>query len=173
MKKLKVAGLLVAAVSLGASAVAQNPDTRPAPEFFRFDFSLKELEGGKLINARNYQLMAKADENAATSSIRSGGRVPIGGEKGVTYIDVGVNIDVRRVTHIKDELSLDVIAEVSGTIDGAEGQPRPQTGPPVVRQTRWNSLVLIPIRKPSVIFASDDPTSKRQMQLEVTATPIR
>jgi hypothetical protein len=44
----------------------------------------------------------------------------------------------------------------------------------VVRQAKWSSIVLIPIRKgPTVIFSSDDPASKRQLQLEVTATPLQ
>jgi hypothetical protein len=30
----------------------------------------------------------------------------------------------------------------------------------------------VPIRKPTVIFSSDDTTTKHQMQVELTATPI-
>ena len=139
-------------------------------EFYRLDFTLKELEGGKIVNSRNYQMMVKADENSNfTSSIRSGGKVPFGGN----YIDVGVNIDVKRVAHItKDELALDVVSEVSGSVEPGDGQVR-QSGPPIVRQSRWNSTVLVTLRKPQTIFSSDDATSKRVMQLELTATPIR
>jgi hypothetical protein len=32
--------------------------------------------------------------------------------------------------------------------------------------------VIVPVKKPTVIFVSDDMSSKRQMQLELTATPI-
>jgi hypothetical protein len=38
---------------------------------------------------------------------------------------------------------------------------------------KWNAPVIVPLRKATVIFASDDPSSKRQMQLELTATPIK
>jgi hypothetical protein len=32
--------------------------------------------------------------------------------------------------------------------------------------------VIVPLKKPTVIFSSDDLTTKHQMQLELTATPI-
>jgi hypothetical protein len=32
--------------------------------------------------------------------------------------------------------------------------------------------VIVPLKKPTVVFSSDDVASKRQMQLELTATPI-
>ena len=173
MKRLNAAFLLAATVALSASALAQDANAPSgSPEYFRLDFALKETEGGKLVNSRAYQMMVRTNETNM-SSIRSGGRVPVSsGEKSVTYIDVGVNIDVRRVNHsVKDELNFEVTSEVSGTID----PPSPQTpfvGPPVIRQSRWNSIVAVPLRKPTVVFSSDDPTSKRQLQLEITATPI-
>jgi hypothetical protein len=43
---------------------------------------------------------------------------------------------------------------------------------PVIRQNRWSSNVVVPLKKPTLIFASDDATSKRQMQLELTAAPV-
>jgi hypothetical protein len=167
MNRLNFLLLLAAGI-----AYAQNPQTKLDAEYFRLDFSLKEMEGSRAVNTRNYQMMVRTDENGL-SSIRAGGRLPlpVGQDKGYTYIDVGVNIDVRRVNHVKDELSLEVISEVSGAVEPVPPQPA-SSGPPVVRQTRWNSIVLIPIRKPTTIFSSDDPTSKRQLQLEVTATPL-
>jgi hypothetical protein len=47
-----------------------------------------------------------------------------------------------------------------------------ESNPPVVRQNKWDSNVTVPLRKPVVVFSSDDLTSKHQMQLEITATPI-
>jgi len=44
--------------------------------------------------------------------------------------------------------------------------------PPTIRQNRWSSSVVVPLSKPTVIFSSDDLTSKRQFQLELTATLI-
>jgi hypothetical protein len=170
MKKLKAAFLFAGTLALSAVALAQNENTKLNAEYFRFDFSLKETEGGKVVNTRNFQTMARTDE-AGMSSIRSNGKVPVPNEKGFSYVDVGVSIDVRHVNHVKDELSVEIIADISGTLE-PPNPATPQTGPPVIRQTRWNSIVLIPIRKPVVIFSSDEPGSKRQLQLEITATPI-
>jgi hypothetical protein len=170
MTRLKFA--LALATVVASSAWAQNENSKLNAEYFRLDFNLKEMEGSKLISTRAYQMMVRTDETAL-SSIRSGARVPVpNGDKATTYIDVGVNIDVRRVNHVKDDLSVDVISEVSGAAEPVSSTT-PQSGPPVIRQTRWNSIVSIPLRKPTVIFSSDDPTSKRQLQLEVTATPVR
>ena len=161
MKKLISMFLFVGAV------MAQNESKPvPPPEFFRLEFTVIELEGGKQINTRNYQMMAQTGNSVA--SIRSGGRVPVSqGEKNFTYIDVGMNIDVRKLTRMNDQLSLEVIVDSNGSPDS-----NTQSGPPVIRQTRWDSTVEVPFRKPTIIFMSDDPASKRQLQLQVTATPV-
>jgi hypothetical protein len=61
---------------------------------------------------------------------------------------------------------------VSADLSTVQPSEAPNT-PPIIRQNRWGSHVLVPLKKPTVIFSSDDLTTKRQMQLEVTATPIR
>jgi len=173
MKRL--ASLIVLAAALSASGLAQNPAPPGGPEFFRLDFNLKETDGGKVVNTRAYQMMVRA-EDPGTSSIRSGGRVPVAGDKGFTYVDVGVNLDVKRLVpsrSSRDEATMDIVAEVSGTLELGEPKASPAALPPTVRQTRFNSTVLVPLRKPTVLFSSEDPTTRRQLQLEVTATPIR
>ena len=163
---------LCAAAFLCTATSAQSDTSKPpapSPEYFRFDFSLKELENGKLVNTRSYQMMVRTADSV--SSIRSGGRVPVTNDKGFQYVDVGVNIDVRHVNHVREELACELTADVTGSVESGGDQPRP-SNPPVIRQARWNASVLIAIRKPTVVFMSDDPTSKRQLQLEVTATPI-
>jgi hypothetical protein len=59
------------------------------------------------------------------------------------------------------------MTEVTGSVEVSDPH-----APPVIRTTRWNSIVLIPIAKKVVIFSSDDPTSKYQLELDVTATPV-
>jgi hypothetical protein len=85
----------------------------------------------------------------------------------LTYLDVGVNIDCRAAKEIQDQLALNVSAEISGI---ATEQPSNQ---PLIRQTKWESNVIVPLRKPTTIFSSDDPSTKRQTQLELTAIPIK
>ncbi len=161
MKKL---AFIFAALSAVALAQTDAPKPTDAHEFNRLDFVLRETENGKLINTRNFQMMALADQKAA-SLIRSGDKIPVPavGPGGTTiYIDVGVNRAVRQIHRINDELTRGISAEASTSEPGTN----------VVRAAKWESVVLIPIRKPVVIFSSDGPTAKRQLQLEITATPI-
>jgi hypothetical protein len=44
---------------------------------------------------------------------------------------------------------------------------------PVIRQNRWSATAVVPLGKPLTLFSSDDITSKRRMEVEMTATEIR
>jgi hypothetical protein len=80
-----------------------------------------------------------------------------------------VNIDCRSVVEMESDLSMSITADVSGALQEAATS----TPAPVIRNNRWTSTVVIPVRKPTVVFSSDDATTKRQLQLEVTATPLK
>ena len=100
-------------------------------------------------------------------SIRN--EVPFSTGKEYTFLDLGVGIDCRAVKEVAGQLSLYVLADISSALQ----EPTPSSGlPPTVRQNKWSSTVLVPFKKPTVVFSSDDIASKRQMQLELTATPI-
>ncbi len=141
------------------------------PKFYRLDFVVKEVEGGKVVNARNYSMTISNEKNSAGGSIRSGDKIPVlaSGDKAAqyTYIEMGVNIDCRSAVEVSDRLAVNVAADISSV--GAERTSLP----PLIRNTKWSSRVLIPLRKPQTIFLADDTNSKMQMQLELTATPIR
>ncbi len=166
--------LLAMAAGAGFAQTPEAPKSTPPPvHFYKLDFAVKELEGAKVINARSYSMTVAADAKG-TSSIRTGSRTPIPAGQGNTqYIDVGVNIDCRNITELHGDLSLSISADISsvpsepGTTAGS-----PTTLPPTVRQNRWSSSVIVPLKKPTLVFSSDDLASKRQMQLEITATPI-
>jgi len=157
---------LTAAICLaqgeGAKATAEQP------KYFHLDLVVKELDGGKVINARRYSTTVSTD--AGTSVIRTGNKVPVTtGVSGsdntqFTYVDVGVNIDCRGAKEIGTDLALFVGAEISSAATASLH--------PLIRQTKWSSNVIVPIGRPTVVFSSDDVTTKGQMQLEVTATPV-
>jgi hypothetical protein len=163
-------GLLGLAIAAGACFAQSADPTR----FYKLEFVVKEVEGAKVVNSRSYYMTMPAESSApnvpGSGSIRTGSRVPTptssnGG--GFSYIDVGVNIDCKMLREMTSEISVFVTADISShTIE-------PTLPAPVIRQNRWSSLVVVPIKKPTIIYASDDTTSKRQMQLELTATPIR
>jgi hypothetical protein len=147
------------------AAFAQQAKPVDDPRFFRLDFVLKELEGGKVLNSRAYT-MSISTSRGPDSSIRTGSKVPTPGKDGgIIYVELGTSIDCRQLMIVGNDLSIYVNADVSSLAEGS-------TNPPVIRQNKWGAVVLIPLRKPTVVFSSDDPMSKRQMQLEVTATPI-
>ena len=169
----------LALVLAAGTSLAQNLEP---PKYYKLDFVVKETEAGKVLNSRNYSITLAADGLSGSSpaavannafgpshSIRSGSRVPVRTTKGdFTFIDLGVNIDCRQVREVQNGLSLSVTADVTST-----AQEAPEVGYPVLRQNKWTSNVLVPIKKPTLLFSSDDVSSKRQMQLELTATPIK
>jgi len=145
---------------------AQSDDAKPAAEhsrYFHLEFVVKELDAGKVINARHYSTNTVVGQKGV---IRTGNKVPVqaGNPVGITYIDVGVSIDCTVEQEIEGNLPLNVTVEISSSATSSN--------PPMIRQTKWSSNVIVPIGKPTVVFSSDDVASKGQTQLELTATPI-
>ncbi len=139
-------------------------------KYFHLDFVVKEVDGGKVINARNYSttISTARSDIFATTSIRSGEKVPVvqtGGQ--FTYVEAGVNIDCRAATELPNQLAIFVAVDISGA-----GTPERPLAPPLIRNTKWSSSVLVTLRKQTVIFSSDEASSKHQMQVDLTATPI-
>jgi hypothetical protein len=152
---------------LTGTAFAQT-EVKPVedPTFYRLDFVVKELDGGKLVNSRAYSMSISNAHNSQNASIRTGSRVPVPGKDGSTsYMEIGINFDCRNAKMVGADLALYVSADVSNVAE-------PTSTPPVIRNHRWGGDVIVPLRKPTIVFSSDDAMSKRQMQLELTATPI-
>ncbi|MBV9082637.1 MAG: hypothetical protein JOZ62_08180 [Acidobacteriaceae bacterium] len=136
------------------------------PKYYRLEFTVKEIEGGKVINSRSYAAIAAATNKC---SIRTDDSVPVARAPN-TYqtVDIGTHIDCQ-IKEAGEQLWISVAAQVSSFAPTeVNGQQQP-----LIRRVSWNSDVIVPLRKPTVIFSSDDLTSKGQMQLEVTATPIK
>jgi hypothetical protein len=155
--------LLTLACSLGFAQSADAPKEM-ALRYYKLDFVVKDIDEGKVITARNYSIIVRNDNRNGDDQIRAGSKIPIGGDP-PQYVDIGTNIDVGHVIDSSGELSFHLSAEVSNVLsDGSS--PRP-----IIRQNRWSSYVTVPIKKPTIVFSSDDNTTKHIMQLEVTATP--
>jgi hypothetical protein len=82
-------------------------------------------------------------------------------------VDVGVNIDVLNIKEMPDRLAFYIVVEVSSLPAGAADPLRPP-----MRQNKWSSSLVVPLKKATLLFSSDNVDSKSQMQVEVTATPI-
>lgn len=155
---------LLAVTCFGADAVQSK--------FYKLDFVVREVEGGKVLNARTFSMTVSDDTLNNHSIIRTGSKVPYTADGSqFTFLDVGVGIDCYHVAEMRDAMSLVIAADISSIVQESPPASAP-VRQPVVRQNKWNSGVIVPLRKPTVVFSSDDLTTKRQMQIELTATPI-
>lgn len=138
--------------------------------FYRLDFVTKELDDTKVINSRTYSLIVS--DKSGGNSMRSSSKVaiPTGHGDQYQFYDIGVNLDVKEVREVQGQLSVGVAAGITHV--AADSTPNSSL-PPVMRSYNWNSVVLVPLRKATQIFSSDDLGSKRKFQLELTATPVK
>lgn len=170
---MKTISLFAVVMALAVTAPAQTPEAKqPEPKFYKLEIVLKELEAGKVVTARNY-VMTTAFPASITASIRTGDKVAVSTGAGTpntqfTYMDVGVNIDCRINSVTTAEIGLRIGADISSAADN-----KGSSLPPTIVQTRFNGDALVPFRKPTTVFSSDGASSKRQTQLEITATPLQ
>jgi hypothetical protein len=130
---------------------------KPPAHFYKLDFVLKEVDGDRVLNSRAYSMTMSTE--STPSSIRAIAKTAEG-------VDTGVQIDVRNLREIQNEVSLNLMAKVTGV--GEKDAPSHS----VVREFQWGSDVLVPARKPTVVYRSESTTSTSQMEVEVTATPL-
>jgi hypothetical protein len=161
---------ILAVVLLMAGTAFAQAEKDGATAFYHLDFVTKEMDDNKLVNARTYSMIIS---EKSVGNIRTGTRVPVptnanGGQ--VTYLDLGVNIDCSHVQEVSGQLTLSVSADIATAVTETGGAPALA---PVIRQYKWNSSVIVPLRKATQIYSSDDLGSKRKFQLELTATPIK
>lgn len=173
MFRIKVWCMSALAVTLLA-VTCFGEDAAPA-KFYKLDFVVREMEGGKVLNTRAYSMITSDKEKINDhSEIRTGSKVPYSTHADgsqYTFLDVGVSFDCYHMVETRDTMSLVLVADISSVVQ-EPASPSAPTRPPVVRQNKWNSGVIVPLKKPTVVFSSDDLTTKRQMQVELTATPI-
>ncbi len=171
----QIATLLVWAVTSAAlflSAPTTLAQEKPAEKVqkagnvYRLDFAVREKEDGTTLNTRNYVMLL---EDKASGKVRAANRVPIPtGEKGIQYMDVGLNIDCD-LQERDTGISLRVWLEISDF--ASPGQEK--ISPPLLRTIRSEVKTGIPLGKPTVVSVVDDTATKRRYELEVTATMVK
>jgi len=175
-----IAAILCFVLSAATATRAQDSQTKPVAEAkaapaiekpvraFQLDFSVKELEDGKIINTRQYSMNLQADD---ANEIKIGSRVPVETGNGqFQYMDVGTNIWCR-IEQRPDGIPLSVKAEVSNF-----AIPEQSTGHelhPIIRQLQIKASTLAQLGKTMIVGSVDDPNSKRQFQLEVTVNKLK
>jgi hypothetical protein len=159
-----------------ANASGKNPSAAPAAsvvkQFYRLNFVVQEVEGDRVINSRSYTVIMS---DSGQSFIRAGEKVPFTSTSGANaqwqQLDVGVNIDCRKLEITLGGVALDIKAEISSVVE-SHGANSPPSSPPIIRNNQWESRAVLPVKQSSALFSSDDPASKRTMQLKLTVTPI-
>ncbi|HEX7285259.1 MAG TPA: hypothetical protein VF532_03715 [Candidatus Angelobacter sp.] len=140
-----------------------------APESYRLEFKIYELEGGKRTNERAYTMIGGVP--GGWTNLRTGTRVPVTTGEKSTYIDVGVRLDC----HLSEEggkVFAQVRMEISSLVLPEPGnEPRSSTMP-VLRNTNADIGTEIKTGKPQIIASADDVNSKKKVQVELTATRI-
>lgn len=140
---------------------------------FQLTFTLRELDAnGKALNSRRFETMTSIGSLKAggVTLIRAGAKIPVAaGGTNFTYVDIGANFDVGQTRIVKgNQLAMRVSAEIS-SIDNPTGS---ETQPRVIHQNRWQGDVEVPIGGHKVIFSSDDLSSKKVMEIELTVIPV-
>jgi len=147
---------------------------------YRLDFSLNELEGGKKLNTRQYSMYLntadpkdhsyRLSHSENSKDIRIGTRVPVEMKPGeIEYINVGTDISAG-IREQENGLLLDVDCDISSFADPEQAKTSSR---PLLRKMLISASTVTGVGKPVVIGSVDDPDSKRQYQLEVTATKLK
>lgn len=185
MKRVAMAMLLglIMLAGCGAKVWAQDKDATKesakattsddSANFYRLDFTLRELDGTKVVNKRTYSLNVRTGRND-WEQLRTGTRVPLTyeeqGGKHVQYFDVGVNLDCRASEGSRG-ISLEVRSDISSLPADSPATFSPGQGP-MVRQVKNDSWVLIQTGKSAMLFTADEPATSRHFEMEVVATKL-
>jgi hypothetical protein len=176
--------LFLALSGIASSAHAQDQSKESAAkgsdepvEAFRLDISLNELEDGKKLNTRHYSIDLTGGR---TKDIKIGTRFPVvtgncnsssseSGSEQYQYLDLGTHVWAQVLGHGGE---LHVSSDIS-SLDVSAGPGASTRLGPVIRQIKIEGSTALVLGKPIIIGSADDPNSKREFQLEVTATKLR
>lgn len=172
----------------GAQETSAKQPATAAPvqpvHYYHLDFIVEDLDvSGKVVNSRSCSTIVDTEHPPQTSMIRTGSKIPIiigssANEAGkpnsideYQYENIGVDLDIFNVHEVGRQLAFDLTANLSGEASSTRSAGQ-DPNHPVIRENRWQSKVLIPIGKRTVVFTSDSLDSKGSTRVVVNATPI-
>ncbi len=144
---------------------AQTKEAAPpkSAAVYRLTFVVRELQGDKQLNSREFTASA---EDGEWARVRVGNSVPLKSRQNkFTYQDVGINIDCHVMKREKG-LLIDMRFDSSNFVaeSGAEA-----TELPLIRQFRFSGQSLLTLGKPAVVAKLDDVATNHRYEIEVTA----
>jgi hypothetical protein len=179
-RKATIFALVVLLFCWGATAGSAQEKTEGPTKVedrqgaYRLDFSVNEILDGKKINSRQYSIDLKAGGEA--HYLKIGTRVPVQTGESATgntqfqYLDVGTSVEAR-VREREGEITVEATVEISDF--ALPEQQQTQSKDPIIRQMKVKGSTIATLGKPIVIGTADDPNSKRQFQVELTATKLK
>jgi len=154
-------------VSLSEESTS-NPDT-----YYRLDFVIRELDGEKLVDTRNYSLWV---QSGIANSTSAGSEVPYpsgsftnassGTTKSISYRSIGVTISCR-VREDNEGLQIESKLNISDVLP-----PEQDSDPPTFRKITLDSRALLTLGKPTMIGIVEDPASRRRYEVNVFTTKL-
>lgn len=171
---LVVAMLAVALMLTGVSSAQDNEKKTSADaaraeksawSFYKLELVVREMDGTKVINTRNYTLTQRVGD---WGQLRVGSRLPISdANHQLQYFDVGLNLD-SRVQERDDVLAFDWRMELSSVAPEAGAN-----GNPIIRNVKSNGQAMLAQGKPVTMTSVDDLNSTHKFVFEVTATRVK
>lgn len=167
---MSVRRILLAMTLLAGAAFGQDKSSEPAAKppgrFYHLEFTVKELDGGKVVNSRSYTMAVITDRRGA-GSVRAVEKIRVHPTTTTMELyDVGTNLDCLQAREAEDGLMLELTSDISYLV------PTAKETDPIIRQNRWSGYVLVPLKKSAVVFTSADPASKGTLEMDVIATPV-
>lgn len=160
--------------AVAQEAAKENAAPNGPNDSYKIDFTVNEIENGKKINSRSYQMLLRAEAAPKWSDkqeLRVGSRVPVQFRPGqVQYQDVGMNIDCRLMPIANGK----VILDTSWAYSALENEHGPGTDaqPPVFHQSKSEGQAVVPLDQPTVITEMDDVASTHRYVFEVKVTKV-
>ena len=152
--------------SFGQEAKNQAEGARPS---WKMDFTVSEMEGGKVINERKYSLLILGQ---GRETIRAGNQVPIVTTVNNTvtthYLDVALSIECE----VKETSGGVTPARVVFEVASLAGDQTANAGNPVFRFVKGCSTFALNPGKRDVVLTADDVNTKRQYQIALLATRL-
>ena len=186
MYKSKVFSMLLALLSICAMwkpAHSQDAKESPKPadrqfKAFRLDLSINEIADGKKINSRHYSMNVTAKNGNNYEQLKIGSRVPVQSDGKLDYLEIGTAISVELGSQLIDltgtegkewgPTTLNINAELTSFADQDSGKGEPR----LIRQVHLAGTSPLITDKPILVASADDPDSKHEFQLVVTATKL-
>jgi hypothetical protein len=171
--------LLAMAVTLAAQESKPQPGSERHGTFanvgptYRLDFTVRELDGEKLINTRNYTMLlnSSSDRTSGRGSVKAVTKMPVvtadkSGAPTTTYINVG--FDLSATLYETDAgLLLNTYTEIGG-LAPTEGSNTASSNP-LIRSVELNSSANLVLDKPMLLGSVDDVYSRHRFQVELLA----